>query len=319
MIPVMSEINIVALAGGVGGAKFADGLAQALPAECLTVIVNTGDDFSHLGFWISPDLDTVCYTLAGIENPDSGWGRRNETWNVFSQLKQMEMPDWFQLGDLDIATHIVRTSRQKNNWTLNQITQELCRVWGIKVKILPMSNQVVQTQVHTIDGVLEFQEYFAHQKCMPAVKGFTFKGSNDSLPAPGVLEALEKANAVVICPSNPYVSIDPILSVPGIKTALNDHLVVAVSPIIGSHAIKGPAAKMFSDLGIDPSAFAVAQHYGSIIDGLIIDRSDSSQATSINALGICTYQTDIIMQDRIDRKRLALEVLEFINSCEQVK
>lgn len=314
----MSDLKIVALAGGVGGAKFADGLAQVLQPDQLTIIVNTGDDFTHLGFRVSPDLDTVCYTLAGLANPDTGWGRENETWNVFTHLKQMGMPEWFQLGDSDLATHIIRTNRLNNGWTLSQITRDFCGIWGIKVHILPMSDHSVQTLVHTDEGILEFQEYFVHRKCMPAVKGFTFDGISRSIPAPGVLEALKKADAVVICPSNPWVSIDPILAVPHILTELQDRLVITVSPIIGNHTVKGPAAKMFSELGIEPSAFAVAQHYGSIVNSIVIDRSDFSLGESIHALGIRTYQTDIIMHNREDRKRLAMEVLQYIRGIAKV-
>ncbi len=309
----MNKLKIVALAGGVGGAKLADGLAQVLHPDQLTIIVNTADDFTHLGLRISPDLDTVCYTLAGLANPDTGWGRMDETWNAFTQLKLLGMPDWFQLGDLDIATHIVRTNRYCDGWTLSQITQEFCRIWGITVRILPMSDQDIRTLVHTDEGILEFQDYFVHRKCLPVVKGFNFKGIDDSLPALGVMDALKAADAVVICPSNPWVSIDPILSIPNILPAIKEHLVIAVSPIIGAQTIKGPAAKMFSELGIEPSAFAITQHYGSIIDSLVIDNSDTYLEQRINASGTNTYLTDIIMHDRSDRKRLAAEILEYIS------
>jgi len=314
----MNDPKIVALAGGVGGAKLADGLAQVLQPDKLTIIVNTADDFTHLGLRISPDLDTVCYTLAGLANLETGWGREDETWNVFNQLKLMGMPDWFQLGDSDLATHIIRTIRLNDGWPLSQITQAFCRIWGIRIQILPMSDQIIQTQVHTDEGVLEFQEYFVHRKCMPVVKSFNFMGIDSAEPAPGVLGAIEKADAVVICPSNPWVSIDPILSIPKIKTALKGHLVIAVSPIIGNQTIKGPAAKMFSELGIEPSAFAVARHYGRIIDGLFFDDSDDWMIERINALGIKTFTTDILMHSRIDRSRLAAEVVEIIASWEKM-
>jgi LPPG:FO 2-phospho-L-lactate transferase len=314
----MAELKIVALAGGVGGAKMADGLAQVLQPNQLTIVVNTADDFKHLGLRISPDLDTVCYTLAGLANPDTGWGRENETWNVFNQLKQMGMPDWFQLGDADLATHIVRTERLAAGWSLSQITDDFCRLWGIRVRILPMSDQIIQTQVYSEDGVLEFQEYFVHRKCVPVVKGFNFMGIEESAPAPGVLNAIEKADAVVICPSNPWVSIDPILSIPKIQSAIEEHLVIAISPIIGNNTIKGPASKMFTELGIEPSAFAVAQHYGSIIDGFIIDKSDDIMVDKIENLGIRIYTTDIVMHDQKDRGRLAAEVINQIISWEKV-
>jgi LPPG:FO 2-phospho-L-lactate transferase len=314
----MSDLRIVALAGGVGGAKLADGLAQVLQPDKLTIVVNTADDFTHLGLRISPDLDTVCYTLAGLANLDTGWGRENESWNVFNLLRQMGMPDWFQLGDSDLATHIVRTVRYNDGWSLSRITHEFCRTWHIRVKVLPMSDQVIQTQILSDSGEMEFQEYFVHRKCTPTVKGFKFSGIEDSVPAPGVLHAIDIADAVVICPSNPWVSIDPILSVPNIRTALEDHLVIAVSPIIGNKTIKGPAAKMFSELGIEPSALAVAQHYGSIIDGIIIDNSDISMVDKINALGIQTYIIDILMRDHNDRGRLANEAIKLIRGWEKI-
>ena len=308
----MPEIKIVALAGGVGGAKLADGLAQVLHPEQLTIIVNTGDDFTHLGLRISPDLDTVCYTLAGMANPDSGWGRVNETWNVFGNLKQMGMPDWFQLGDSDLATHIVRTARINDGWRLSQVTKEFCDQWDIRVHVLPMSDYKIQTWVHTDEGDLEFQEYFVHRKCQPIVNGFNFEGVKDSKPAQGVLEAIDMADAIIICPSNPWVSIDPILSIPGIRPALEGHLILAVSPIIGNQTVKGPAAKMFSEMGIKPSALAVAKHYCDLIDCLVLDADDSCLVDDINALGIRTYMTGILMLDRVDRGRLANELIEVI-------
>jgi LPPG:FO 2-phospho-L-lactate transferase len=310
----MADPKVVALAGGVGGAKLADGLAQVLQPDHLTIIVNTADDFTHLGLRISPDLDTVCYTLAGVANPETGWGRINETWYVFESLREMGMPDWFQLGDSDLATHLVRSMLFNKGYTLSQITQDFCGMWGINSKVLPMSDDVIQTWVYTNEGDLEFQEYFVHRRCEPIVKGFNFEGVEKSKPAPGVLEAIDQCDAVIICPSNPWVSIDPILSVPNIKTALENHLVIAVSPIIGSRTIKGPAAKMFMEMGIQPSAHAVAEHYGSIIHGLIIDNSDIALVKEINDLSIHTFVTNILMCDRLDRGRLAREMIAYINA-----
>src|SRR4030043_152811 len=226
----MKGLNVVALAGGVGGAKLADGLAQIMPPERLTIIVNTGDDFTHLGLWISPDLDTVCYTLAGMANPETGWGRINETWNVFESLKKLGMPDWFQLGDADLATHIVRSMWLMEGRPLSQITHDFCQLWDICVNVLPMSDDHVHTRVYTEEGDLEFQEYFVHYKCDPIVRGFKFVGVDKSNPAPGVLEAIEKCDVVILCPSNPWVSIDPILAIPGIRKAFQNHLTLAVSP-----------------------------------------------------------------------------------------
>ena len=206
-------MKIVALAGGVGGAKLAHGLAQILPPEDLTVIVNTGDDFEHYGLYISPDLDTVCYTLAGLANPKTGWGRKNETWQAIENAKVLGGPDWFNLGDQDLGTHLERTRRMKAGQTLSQITRDFCKAWGIGPTVLPMSDQPVRTIVETDEGELAFQEYFVHRRCEPKVKGFRFEGIDTAEAAPGALEAIEAADAVVICPSNPWVSIDPILAV----------------------------------------------------------------------------------------------------------
>ncbi len=309
----MADLNIVALAGGVGGAKLADGLAKVLPPEHLTVIVNTADDFTYLGLRISPDLDTVCYTLAGLANPATGWGRINDTWNVLESIKQMGLPSWFQIGDADIATHLVRNIRYKEGWKLSQITEEFCKVWGVKVKVIPMSDERIQTWVRTKEGDLEFQEYFVHQRCEPVVSGFYFEGIDRSKPATGVLAAIENCDAVIICPSNPWVSIDPILAVPNINKALGSKTVIAVSPIIGDKTVRGPAAKMFSELGIQPSAKAVAQHYNKLIHSLFVDNSDRAQVQEINQLGIHAPLTNILMRDQADRVRLAQEILDQIN------
>lgn len=310
----MSELKIVALAGGVGGARLSDGLAQVIQPEDLTVIVNVGDDFTFLGLRISPDLDTVYYTLAGLENPETGWGRNNDTWKVLDNLRQLGMPDWFQLGDTDIATHLARTIRLGRGDTLSQITHDFCQVWRIKVNVLPMSDDVIQTMIYTNQGDLEFQEYFVHRRCKPVVKGFSFEGVEKSRPAKGTIEAIDHCNAVVICPSNPWVSIDPILAIKGYKEALKNHPVFAVSPIIGTQTVKGPAAKMFFEMGIQPSALAVAQHYAGIIDYIFIDSSDQDLINDINKLGIQAISTDILMHDRNDRRRLAREIVEVIQS-----
>ncbi len=206
-------MKIVALAGGVGGAKLAHGLAQILPPEDLTVIVNTGDDFEHLGLTICPDLDTVCYTLAGLANSETGWGRENETWNTISNIEKLGGPNWFRLGDQDFGTHIERTRRLKGGEPLSQITKDFCKAWGIKQTILPMTDSSVRTIVNTDEGELAFQEYFVHRHCEPRVKGFRFEGVEVAEPVIGAREAIESAEAIVICPSNPWVSIDPILHV----------------------------------------------------------------------------------------------------------
>lgn len=306
--------RIVALAGGVGGAKLADGLAQLLPPNALTIIVNTGDDFVHWGLNISPDLDTVCYTLAGLANPITGWGRKEETWNVFEQMERLGAETWFRLGDKDLATHLERTRRLKKGEPLSSITRDFCARWGIRHAILPMSDDPIATMVDTVEwGELPFQEYFVLHRCEPRVRGFRFAGIENAKPAPGVMEALRAADAIVICPSNPWVSIDPILKTlkPGGKR--RESIVVAVSPIIGGETVKGPAAKMFKELGIEPSALAVAKHYGeSILTGFVLDEADAGLTESVRALGIHPFSTKTLMKSPEDRRWLAGDVLNLI-------
>ena len=299
--------RIVALAGGVGGAKLAHGLAQILPPEDLTVIVNTGDDFEHLGLYICPDLDTVCYTLAGLANPETGWGRVNETWNTIANIEKLGGPNWFRLGDQDFGTHIERTRRLKEGQTLTQVTKDFCAAWGIKHTVLPMTDSPVRTMVDTDEGELAFQEYFVHRQCKPRVKGFRFDGVEVAGPAIGAREALEAADAIVICPSNPWVSVDPILRV---IQKINKP-VIAVSPIIGGKTVKGPAAKMYEELGIEPSALAVAKHYRTLLSGFVLDTVDAHLSEEINTK---TLVTDTLMNNLTDRARLATDVLNFIGS-----
>ncbi len=310
-------MKIAALAGGVGGAKLADGLARALPPEDLTVIVNTGDDFEHLGLKICPDLDTICYTLAGIANPSTGWGRIDESWNTFESLQTLGGPDWFRLGDRDLGTHLERTRRLKEGQALSEITRAFCHAWGVHQLVLPASDDPVPTLVLSAEGELAFQEYFVHRRCEPRVTGFRFQGAEQASPAPGVLDALQEARLVVICPSNPWVSIDPILAIPGLKNVLQSGPpVVAVSPIIDGKTVKGPAAKMYAELGLAPSAAAVAKHYGSkasggLLSGFIYDSVDADQADRIARSGIQPFFTDTLMNTPSDRLRLAREVLAF--------
>ena len=303
-------MKIVALAGGVGGAKLAHGLAQILAPEDLTIIVNTGDDFEHLGMYICPDLDTVCYTLGGLANPETGWGRINETWNTISNIEKLGGPNWFRLGDQDIATHLERTRRMKEGQSLSLITKDFCAAWGIKHTVLPMTDSPVRTMVDTDEGELAFQEYFVHRHCEPRVKGFRFDGVNSAEPAPGAREAIDSAEAIVICPSNPWVSVDPILRV---IQKINKP-VIAVSPIIGGKTVKGPAAKMYLEFGIEPSALAVAEHYRNILAGFVLDSVDSEIESNIKQLGIRTLVTDTLMNNLTDRTRLAQDVLNFIRS-----
>jgi LPPG:FO 2-phospho-L-lactate transferase len=302
------KLKIVALAGGVGGAKLAHGLAQVLPPEDLTVIVNTGDDFEHYGLYICPDLDTVCYTLAGLANPETGWGRVDETWNAFENTSKLDGPAWFRLGDKDLGTHLERTRRLSKGDSLSNFTRDFCKAWGIKQTILPMSDQPVRTMVDTDTGELAFQEYFVHRRCEPRVKGFRFEHVEKAEPAPGVEEALLATDAVIICPSNPWVSIDPILRV--VKEI--NKPVYAVSPIVGGQAVKGPAAKMYHELGIEPSAFAVANHYRGLLTGFLMDKIDTQLIESVRDLNIQVHVTNTLMNSLEDRRQLAGDILEFI-------
>lgn len=310
-------MKIVALAGGVGGAKFAHGLAQILPPQDLTIVVNTGDDFEHLGLYICPDLDTVCYTLAGLANPDTGWGRVNETWSVMTNLARLGSPDWFQLGDSDLATHLVRTQRIQSGQPLSRITGDFCRSWGVRPTVLPMCDQPVRTLVHTLEnGTLAFQEYFVKLNCQPHVCGFHFEGVESAQPSPGVVKAIEQAQAVIICPSNPWVSIDPILAVNGIKSGMTGKKVVAISPIIGGKTIKGPAAKMYSELGMQPSALSVAKHYQGLANGFVLDKIDALLELDIRQVDLQVLVTNTVMSTSDERRRLAEDVLHFIRLLE---
>lgn len=304
-------LNVVALAGGVGGSKLVNGLAEILPGDQLTVIANTGDDFEHLGLTVCPDLDTVVYTLAGLANPETGWGRVDETWDFLETLGALGGPTWFQLGDRDLALHHERTRRLKEGQSLSDVTKHICRALDISVNLLPMSDYPVRTIVDTDDGELAFQDYFVARRCEPCVKGFRFVGVESASPAPGVIEALAATNLVVLCPSNPWVSLDPILAVKGVRDAVVEKPVVGVSPIVGGKAIKGPAAKMYLELGIQPSALTVVEHFADLLKGAVIDKQDEHLASDIEALDIHVRVTNTIMTDLQDRMRLAREVLDF--------
>ena len=311
-----AQMKIVALAGGVGGAKLAHGLAQVLPPEELTVIVNTGDDFEHYGLYICPDLDTVCYTLAGLANPETGWGRINESWKVIENATRLGGPDWFRLGDHDLGTHLERTRRLKAGDSLSQITRDFCQAWGVEHTVLPMSDRPVRTIVETDDGDLAFQEYFVHRRCEPRVQGFRFEGADSAGAAPGACEAIDAADAVVICPSNPWVSVDPILRVLALTPALSrwerGKSIVAISPIIGGETVKGPAAKMYRELGIEPSALAVARHYRGLATGFVLDTVDEQLNESVKGLNMRTSVTNTLMKSHDNRRQLASDVLSFI-------
>ncbi|HVF25916.1 MAG TPA: 2-phospho-L-lactate transferase [Anaerolineales bacterium] len=309
-------MNIVALAGGVGGAKLAHGLAQLLEPEELTIIVNTGDDFEHYGLNICPDLDTVCYTLAGMANPETGWGRVNESWNVMENISKLSGLDWFRLGDQDLGTHLERTRRLKQGDLLSETTRDFCKAWGIGHTILPMSDQPVRTIVDTDEGELAFQEYFVHRRCEPRVKGFRFDGADKAEPAPGVHEAIQSADAIVICPSNPWVSVDPILKVihPVLSGDGQQMRCGAISPIIGGDTVKGPAAKMYRELSIEPSALAVANHYRGLVTHFVMDTIDAQLIESVRGLNMQTHVTNTVMKSHEDRKQLAENTLNFLGS-----
>jgi len=306
-------MKFAALAGGVGGAKLAQGLAKVLTPDDLVIIVNTGDDFDYLGLHISPDIDTVCYTLAGMANDSTGWGFRDETFNAFEIISQFNGPDWFKLGDKDLATHIIRTQRLKEGESLTKITLDLCRCLGVKHKILPMTDDPVRTMVDTVEaGLMPFQEYFVKNHSLPQVKGFYFQGIDSALPTREVLEAITECDAIVICPSNPFVSIDPILSLKGIKSILKEKYVLAVSPLIGSKAIKGPLAKMFQELNFEPSIKAIIDHYGDLLDCLFIDTLDGNKGFDVDHSSIILNVSDIIIPNVESRTRLAFEIVSFI-------
>ena len=307
--------KVTVLAGGVGGAKLVDGLAQILPPGKLNIIVNTGDDFEYLGLKISPDLDTVCYTLAGIANPETGWGLRDETWNTYQELAALGGPDWFHIGDHDLATHLFRMEGLRKGSKLSEVTQTLCTAWGIAHPVYPMSDDPVQTIVHTRSGeALGFQEYFVHQACQPVVESFEFLRVEKAKPVPGALQDLIESDVVIFAPSNPWVSIGPILAIPGMLEVVSQKKVIAVSPIIGGKALKGPTAKMYEELGIAPSAFAVASHYQDFLTGFAFDAIDAAELENIERCRIIPLVTDVIMRDQKDRIRLAKELLSFSES-----
>lgn len=271
--------KVVALSGGIGGAKLALGLDRVLAPGQLTIIANTGDDFRHLGLHVSPDIDTLLYTLAGLDDPVRGWGRRDETWNFMQALGQIGGETWFQLGDGDLALHVERTRRLAGGETLSEVTDGLRRRLGIASAIVPMSDEPVATRVETDEGWLDFQHYFVRRRCEPRVLGLDFAGAGAARLAPGAAAAIADPAlaAIVICPSNPYLSVDPILAVPGMREALRaaSAPVIAVSPIIAGQAVKGPTAKMMGELGLVPSAATVAEHYAGLIDVFVVDEADA--------------------------------------------
>jgi LPPG:FO 2-phospho-L-lactate transferase len=307
-------MNIVALSGGVGGSKLCLGLAQ-ISQHSLRIGVNTGDDFEHLGLSISPDLDTVMYTLAGLCNSETGWGRANESWHFLESLRALGGETWFALGDRDLAVHVERTRRLRAGESLSRVTRGFAAALGITSDIIPMSDDPVRTMVCTPDGELPFQRYFVEKRAQPVVTGFRYAGAETARPSDDLLFAIDAADAIIICPSNPFVSVDPILAVPGVMAHLQKRRgpLIAVSPIIGGRALKGPAAKMLSELGLAASATSIAQHYleRGLLDGFVFDRSDAGLEKE---LGVPALATQTIMSNLADRVRLAEEVLRFIGA-----
>ena len=314
--PVPMSARYVALSGGVGGAKLALGLAHIL-GERLSIIVNTGDDFEHLGLHISPDVDTTLYTLSGLVNPETGWGRRDETWSFMKATAELGGPQWFKLGDADLALHVERTRRLRAGDTLTEITRDVARNFGIAPHILPMSDAAVRTLVETAEGTLEFQHYFVREQCRPVVKAIRFEGASGARPSPEVLSALSAPGlaGIIICPSNPWLSVDPILSVPGLNGALRGARVpvVAVSPIIAGQAVKGPTAKIMRELGLEADAVSIAQHYAGLIDGFILDAEDKAL---LGRIELPTLATQTLMRTLDDRIQLAKQCLTF---CEELR
>jgi LPPG:FO 2-phospho-L-lactate transferase len=309
----MSEAKVVVLTGGIGGAKLVLGLAQAIAPRRIVSIVNTGDDFEHLGLRISPDIDTLLYTLSGKSDPVKGWGRADETWVFMDAVRQLGGPDWFLLGDGDLAIHVLRTAWMKAGRSLSGVTADLTLRFGVESRVLPMSDDPVTTRLTTAEGELEFQRYFVERRCAPAVSAIAFAGAATAAPAPGVIEALTDpaAAAILIAPSNPFLSVDPILAVPGIRQALAAAAapVVAISPLVGGEAVKGPTAKLMRELGMAVRAQSIADHYHGLIDGMLIDERDRDDVS-----GLPRARCDTLMNSIDDRIRVAEAALGFAHS-----
>ncbi len=312
------DLNIVALTGGVGGAKLALGLTKVLSPENLSLVVNTGDDFQHLGLHISPDIDTLLYTLSGLENPKTGWGRNGETWSFMSALKELGGETWFQLGDKDLATNVYRTAALQAGMSLSDITQQLARRRGINNQIIPMSDDPVRTRITTDDGILDFQEYFVKHQCKPAVREISFDGIETALPTSRFQQLLESdtIDAFILCPSNPYLSMEPILALPNVRDLLaaSKACVIGISPVVAGDSLKGPTSKIMQELGLACSSRQIAAHYQDIVDGWIIDDTDTSLTSEIEELGIAVENTNVIMRSLQDRINLATATLEMVTA-----
>ncbi len=300
-----NDLRVTALAGGVGGAKLLVGLDKVLNPDQLTAIVNTGDDFSHFGLQISPDLDSVCYALAGLADPQKGWGRADETWNVLEELRGLGAPDWFALGDRDVAWHLERQRLLNSGLTLTQVTAHFCNLFDIKTRVLPMTDEPAPTMIKTKEGNwISFQDYFVRLRCEPEIEEIALLGNGRLSASTQAMNAVEQADLIVIAPSNPWVSIDPILALNGMRDLLRQKVVVGVSPIIQGGTLKGPAAKMFSELGVQPSSLAVRNHYEDILDGYIFDQLDFKESEKWPSSDIINHHFQTIM--RTDQDKIAL-------------
>lgn len=305
-------MKITALAGGVGGAKLANGLSRLLAPDNLCIVVNTGDDFEYLGLYICPDIDTVTYNLAGLNDPNTGWGLNKDTYAVLDAMETYGHSKWFKLGDRDFATHIERTRLMHSGHNLGQITKKIAENLGVKHTILPMTNDPVRTQIITEnEETIPFQEYFVRFQSIPIVKRILFDGIEKSSLPDIVAASMESSDFVIICPSNPFVSIDPILSVPGASSILQTKTVIAVSPLIDGKTLKGPAAKMMKEFGLKPSSLNIAKHYQSLIAGIVIDYRDEHEKDAISHCGIIPIVTDIYMPDVDSQVNLAKQVIDF--------
>jgi LPPG:FO 2-phospho-L-lactate transferase len=316
----MSGDLIVALSGGIGGAKLALGLSRVMPPDNLLVVANVGDDFEHFGLHISPDADTLMYTLAGLDNKNLGWGRQDETWSFMETLATLGGEDWFRLGDRDLAVHVQRTRRLRAGEPLSAITADFCRRLGVGPRVLPATDDRLRTRLRTDEGWLDFQDYFVRLQCRPVLRELAFVGAESARPHPDLLEALrdERLRAVIICPSNPFISVEPILAVPGIREALSaaSAPIVAISPIIGGRAIKGPTAKMMTELGMRPSAAAVAERYGDLLEGYVMDVVDVEDAAHVVPK---VTLAPTLMTNLVEREELARVVLKAADALVSLK
>lgn len=301
--------HVLALSGGVGGAKLAAGLAAVLPPERLTIAVNTGDDFQHLGLTICPDTDSVVYALAGLNDEARGWGVADESWRALEMLGRLGEADWFKLGDRDLAMHLARSWRLRAGESLSEVTERLTEALGIAHRVVPMSDDPVRTQVETAEGWLDFQRYFVAEQCRPEARAIRFAGTPGAAPSPGLAQALHRSDAVIVCPSNPFLSVDPILALDGVRQALSERPVIAVSPLVGGKALKGPLSKLLDELGKGSDNRAIAGHYAGLVDHLVIDQADAADAAGLRALGLSVTVGPTVMRSASDRENLARAVL----------